>query len=866
MRGPHDEQILASQAEKDEPALAAVSSQRTPGGKALVRLVHLLEARGYGNLASTAVDAALPPDDHELFYSRAGRPMSPSTRHASRRAPAARRSGRRGTADETNVTQDEEPNHTEAFEDIAREYIAAVNQTGPPVATQPQWRSLGPATIPNGQTYNASVRVNVSGRVAAIAVDPHNPAHVLCGAANGGVWESFDRGASWAPRTDYQATTAIGAIAFSPSNPLYVYCGTGEGNWWSWLGVGILRSTDGGTTWATICTNPFVGQGFYDLQIDPAHANHMLAATNGGLYVTVNGGVTWSVCRAVQTWSVAFGSGEALAACSDGVWRSTNGGQTWAAVALPGSPGSFNRIAIAIAPSNPSVAYAWGANGATAYLWRRAGGVWTAASSLPPGISTGQAWYDWYCAAAPDRDNEVFLGAIEAYRGDLSSTTWTWTVISNHTGAAIHPDQHAIVFEPGNPNTIYAGCDGGLFRSPDRGNTWVHCNNGLVISEFEYIAQNVGLSRWLIGGTQDNGTDRWVGSPSWDHVADGDGGFVAVNYNDPRTVFHTYYNMSPEVSNSNGDWGSWTYIPPTIPSGEGNLFYPPMRCTDSDGATVAIGGGALYVSRNNGTAWTRIAFPSAAIASAICVPSANNVYVGVTDGRVFHTSWTGAAWAALTALTTPRSGAYVSDLLVGAANPARIWVTSTTIGGGRVFRSDDSGANWTDCSAGLPSLPVSAIEVDLRNASRVWVAMDRGVSQSLDAGAHWSDFSNGLPNAYVGDLCFHPHAWVLRAGTRNRGMWEIPVDGWMTDPVVGVQFTGSLAANQTQRWFTFNWPATWHVVWTVMPTTPGTAAQITMSLQVQRSSAEFVTYWLTVQNLTASPVNFEGRYCILSRY
>jgi hypothetical protein len=144
--------------------------------------------------------------------------------------------------------------------------------------------------------------------------------------------------------------------------------------------------------------------------------------------------------------------------------------------------------------------------------------------------------------------------------------------------------------------------------------------------------------------------------------------------------------------------------------------------------------------------------------------------------------------------------------------------------------------------------------------------MDRGVSQSLNAGASWTDFSNGLPNAYVGDLSFHPHAWVLRAGTRNRGIWQIPVDGWMTTPVCGVQFTGNLAANQTQRWFTFNWPATWHVVWTVMPTTFNTVPQITLSVQVQRASAEFVTYWLTVHNLTAVPVNFEGRFCILSRY
>ena len=843
MESAQDERLAAPR--PGQELAPPLTSRTIPGGKALLRLLHLLDSRGYEGLASAVVDAAVPDQVQDQFYARAEKFMFPA------RAPDFRGGP---------------PAEVSPSETIARQQIAAVHQTGPPTGIGPQWRTLGPATIPNGQTYNPAVRVNVSGRVAAIAVDPHNPPHLLCGAANGGVWESFDRGVSWAPRTDYQETTTVGALTFSPSNPSIAYCGTGEGNWWSWLGVGILRSTDGGTTWSPLCTNPFIGQGFYDLRVDPADTNRLVAATTGGLYVSTDGGANWTNRRSVRTWAIAFGSGEILAACSDGIHRSTDNGTTWVTVALPGAPASFDRIAVSIAPSNTSVAYAWGANGSNANLWRRAAGTWIAASSLPAGVSTGQAWYDWYCAAAPDRDDQVFLGAIEAYRGELSGTTWNWTVISNHTGAAIHPDQHAIAFEPGNPNTIYAGCDGGLFRSPDRGNSWIHCNNGLVISEFEYIAQNVGSSRWLIGGTQDNGTDRWVGSPSWDHVADGDGGFVAVNYNDPRTVFHTYYDMSPEVSNSSGDWGTWTGITPPIPAGEGSLFYPPMRCTDSNGTTVTIGGGALYVSRNNGSVWTRIAFPSAATASATCIPNADNVYVGVTDGRLFHTSWNGAAWTALSSLTTPRAAANVSDLLVSSSNLNRIWATYSTINGGRVYRSDNAGTNWTDCSAGLPSLPVNAIEIDSRNPSRVWVAMDRGVSQSLDAGAHWADFSNGLPNCYVGDLCFHPHAWVLRAGTRNRGIWEIPVDGWMTAPVCGVQFTGNLTANQTQRWFTFNWPATWHVIWTVMPTTPGTAAQITMTVQVQRASAEFVTYWLNVQNLTATAVSFEGRYCILSRY
>jgi hypothetical protein len=212
-------------------------------------------------------------------------------------------------------------------------------------------------------------------------------------------------------------------------------------------------------------------------------------------------------------------------------------------------------------------------------------------------------------------------------------------------------------------------------------------------------------------------------------------------------------------------------------------------------------------------------------------------------------------------------GAYISDLFVDPSNLNRIWATYRTIYGGRVFRSNDGGSTWLDCTTWLPHLPVNAIEVDNENSNRIWVAMDIGVYESLDGGATWRNFSNGLPNAYVGDLLFHPHARVLRAGTRNRGIWQIPVDGWMAQPFTGVQFNGILAANQTARWFTSSWPATWHVIWTMMPTTvqKGTPS-IIWKVQVERASAEYVTYWLIVTNLTSVEVSFEGRYSILSRY
>jgi hypothetical protein len=83
--------------------------------------------------------------------------------------------------------------------------------------------------------------------------------------------------------------------------------------------------------------------------------------------------------------------------------------------------------------------------------------------------------------------------------------------------------------------------------------------------------------------------------------------------------------------------------------------------------------------------------------------------------------------------------------------------------------------------------------------------------------------------------------------------------------VTGVQWTGSLAPNQTQRWFTFNWPANWHVVWYMMATSPQSGApQVDWDVAVERANASVCTYWITVKNLTNQNLTFEGRYAILN--
>jgi hypothetical protein len=86
----------------------------------------------------------------------------------------------------------------------------------------------------------------------------------------------------------------------------------------------------------------------------------------------------------------------------------------------------------------------------------------------------------------------------------------------------------------------------------------------------------------------------------------------------------------------------------------------------------------------------------------------------------------------------------------------------------------------------------------------------------------------------------------------------------VTAPWVGVQFRGNVPAGQTRRWFTFNWPAHWHVVWTVVPTTPRPGApQIKWQVQVERPNDAFITYWINVTNTSSAACDIEARYGVL---
>jgi photosystem II stability/assembly factor-like uncharacterized protein len=650
---------------------------------------------------------------------------------------------------------------------------------GPAVPVAQGWRPIGPFSVPHGQTYGAGPgsRPPVSGRVAGIAIDPSNANHILCGSGGGGVWETRDGGTTWEPRTDNQPSLSIGAVAFDPSNPLIAYAGTGEGDTRRGaLGVGLLRSADGGTSWTVHATAPFVGLAFFDIAIDPTNTNHILAATTGGLFESANAGSTWTLRRGSLTFDLSFhpvNSAEVFAACDDGLFRSTNGGTAWTAVALPSSPASFARVEVCHAPSNGNIVYVFAAGSAdTGHLWRRNifGGAF-AVELIPPSLDAGQGWYDWFAAVAPNNPDLLYVAGIDAHKGVRSTSgVWSWTDISAKTaGDSIHPDQHCIAFSPTNPNIVYIGCDGGIYRSPDGGITWKSLNKGLCITEFEYLAQHPQWEAFLIGGTQDNGTLRYEGSEVWFHVQDGDGGDCGVNASTPYTCFHTFFNMGLERSTTGGGWGSWSWIELSSPS----LFYPPVEVRNN---IVVQAGTIVFISDSNGTAFASVALPAVAgRASALAIASSTTVYVGTENGRIYRIDKNGATWQTPVALTRPTSG-FVRDIEVDPQNPGRIWVTYSATAGGRIYRTTDGGTTWTNISTGLPDIPFNSLAVDPANTNNIWASADVGVYRSPDGGTTWTNFSNGLPNAICYDLLFHATSRLLRVGTQSRGAWEINVD------------------------------------------------------------------------------------------
>jgi len=253
-------------------------------------------------------------------------------------------------------------------------------QQAPGAFNQTQWTSIGPKLIPLAQFDTDNTPA--SGRIRAIAIDPTNANTIYIGAASGGVWKTDDGGTTWRALTDTQCSLAMGAIAIDPSNNKVIYAGTGEGPTTidSFLsGCGLLKSTDGGVTWAQMGASVFTrpnDEGARIFKIAIA-GNTLMVASNFGLFRSTDGGSTFTpmVLQPNTTGGVAtdvlidpshpmiiyaaigrsFGSGGAGVPVN-GFYKSDTGGNSWIRNPLSGFPtADVGRISLLPRPRGRSM-------------------------------------------------------------------------------------------------------------------------------------------------------------------------------------------------------------------------------------------------------------------------------------------------------------------------------------------------------------------------------------------------------------------------------------------------------------------------------------------------------------------------------
>src|ERR1041384_4787576 len=550
-----------------------------------------------------------------------------------------------------------------------------------------------------------------------------------------------------------------------------------------------------------------------DIEMDPANPNLLLATVvgvtgDGGVYRTANaldpvptftrtlalanganpGRAELTVTRSAvpaTTFYVASGEvstaaigGPACSSTQNGTLRkSTDGGLTWS-VPMPGSTG----------------------------------------------FCGGQCFYDIAVAVSPDNQT-IHLGGA-AGNGSANCTTNVMkrslnggtTFASNNTN--LHADEHALAIAPSNPQVVYTGSDGGIWRSVNNGTTWTSLNNiDYSATQFQGVAVHPFDRNFLLGGTQDNGTICQAANGTWTHCQDGDGGYALIDTNAQDTtnvlMYHTFFNQTGSqilyqraTSTAAGATGilSWTSRGCT---GNGNangisctnavLFYAPLEQGPGNPNTIYFGSDRLYRSTDRGDTHTIVSqsplVPVSATQGVVITtigvsPQDDNVrIVGMRNGQVFATTTgsstltdvTGANFPAPNPVDLTRNS--IGKAVIDPNNKFTAYVSFTSFSppaGQQIFKTTNLNAaipTWTPASNGIPQVPVSGLAIDPQDSNSIYAATEIGVYHSGDGGANWMPYGTGLPRVAVFDVKISNVQRYLRAATHGRGIWEIGISG-----------------------------------------------------------------------------------------
>src|SRR5207245_1096710 len=176
-----------------------------------------------------------------------------------------------------------------------------------------------------------------------------------------------------------------------------------------------------------------------------------------------------------------------------------------------------------------------------------------------------------------------------------------------------HGDDHDVWIDPMNPQTVFAGDDGGMWYSYNGGSKWWKGEN-LPVSQFYHVSVDGADPYRVYGGLQDNSS--WVGDSSypggvsssrWENMYGGDGFWMFEDPADPAYIYAEA--QGGEIGRVNRFTHEVRSIKPYAQYGEKKLRFnwnTPIQVSPNEKGTIYIGAQFLFRSRDHGQSWERI--------------------------------------------------------------------------------------------------------------------------------------------------------------------------------------------------------------------------------------------------------------------
>jgi photosystem II stability/assembly factor-like uncharacterized protein len=597
-------------------------------------------------------------------------------------------------------------------------------------------------------------------------------------AADGGVFASDDRGASWRPL--FHLVDADASLLTVSGDTLYAaFAGRVSGEYFK--PSRLFKSSDAGATWREL-THGLPGEKWIRaLTVDPLDGST--------LYLGLG-------CHDVSLKTGCDTCAAFVSPAGVGLYKSVDGGETWTLSSSGLSDVQLCIRGIAADPASSRI-YAYSENYQGTFFVRRSASTNAAAS-----------WDVVNDANAPSRD--LMVHPRTGRRFALSDTPSSASVVTSDDGATWRsvtthlavPINGGFAVDPDDDASIYAAAEFGLYHSPDRGETWTQLassarygtGRGVVVDPADprriYFASSTGLF-----ASADHGV-------SWTESLLGQVANIthqlAFDPAHPGWIYATVGGFYPEhVARSRDGGRSWETINDGI---EGQLA-PPLAVA-ADGALFGIDTpNQRAVIRFDGTSWTRLPFPTIFPDTINADPvDPTTLYVTTFAKAIYKTTDRGATWrqinpgslgSGLTRLLADPSGLYAYNLSIArSGDRGETWRTLSTLNdlisliaivplrpatlyvtaGNRFQRSDDGGVTWTTLPQ--PPQPMVALAADPQSRNIVYVATtNRGIFRSTDGGVTFSDFNDDLPTRLLSGMAVDPRTRAVFALTAWEGVF-----------------------------------------------------------------------------------------------